>query len=439
MEAQGSNEYLANKNLAYLNQGNAGNQKLADLSKAGANQASFNMQQKNEQSNKASELNIPRFDSPSSGINKNPAAFGNPYEFLNIASLMRDERFLGLSGASAGNYYDKNITPAHMFSKMGQQVNSTAALQQMFNNSMTTMAYNTNREQQNVNMNYQNRMGSQASAQMNPASAVAQNNPSVAQLVAAQKQDPKQKKSRKNKNPTPTLQATEPAVNPAMQQQLQQTANNSGKNTGNMIGNQMNTPFPQNLSNQQMAAQQAGFQSYTNLKNTSNVQGTSSEAISLKTASVVPGSAFNFGPGPGLPLPAGIYNPDNSAYLDESRGTENPYYQSSLAFRAAGRESGDSRAIPANPYYQSTFGLGSTPKTAEKSAQPPPAHPPPAASPYHQFLPHPSRPSYPFMNPMDPIYQQHFQRQEELNQMQMINQTYQAGYHLSMHNRSPWM
>nr|CAH7757126.1 unnamed protein product [Callosobruchus chinensis] len=44
---------------------------------------------------------------------------------------------------------------------------------------------------------------------------------------------------------------------------------------------------------QQQHAQQQGFQSYAGLK---GLPGASAEAIALKTSSVVPGSAFNFGP-----------------------------------------------------------------------------------------------------------------------------------------------
>lgn len=68
-----------------------------------------------------------------------------------------------------------------------------------------------------------------------------------------------------------------------------------------------------------------GFQSYVGLKSTASMEPS---AISLKTASVVPGSAFNFGPTPsGLGLGSGLYA-DKDAYtnfLDEFRPTPNYY------------------------------------------------------------------------------------------------------------------
>lgn len=55
------------------------------------------------------------------------------------------------------------------------------------------------------------------------------------------------------------------------------------------------------------ASNAQGFQSYAGLKTTASMEPS---AISLKTASVVPGSAFNFGPTPpglGHIGPAGLY------------------------------------------------------------------------------------------------------------------------------------
>lgn len=116
--------------------------------------------------------------------------------------------------------------------------------------------------------------------------------------------------------------------------------------------------------------------------------------------------AFNYGP-----TLSGLYG-ENPAYLDEFRGTPNPYY-------------------PPPP------GLGhrSTPDPVidKTSTNPPPAHPQAPSSPYHHLLPphHPSRSSYPFMDPAT------LQQQYRM----MLNQTYQAGYHpaLGMQNWPPHM
>jgi hypothetical protein len=116
--------------------------------------------------------------------------------------------------------------------------------------------------------------------------------------------------------------------------------------------------------------------------------------------------AFNYGP-----TLSGLYG-ENPAYLDEFRGTPNPYY-------------------PPPP------GLGhrSTPESAidKTSTNPPPAHPQAPSSPYHHLLPphHPSRSSYPFMNSIDPATLQQQYRM-------IMNQTYQAGYHPALGMQNHW-
>lgn len=134
----------------------------------------------------------------------------------------------------------------------------------------------------------------------------------------------------------------------------------------------------------------------------------SSEAIALKTSSVVPGSAFNFGPAP-------LKN-TFSPYLDDIR---------SSGYFAPHTESGAS--------------------TKSSSPQP---HPHPPSSPF-QYLSHaPTRPlgyPHPFMNPS---YQQYIQKHpEELLRPMMLHQGllpptgYPPGY-LNMHdaiNRSSWL
>jgi len=306
---------------------------------------------------------------------------------MDLSSFMRDyrtveERFATLSGQSS-SYYDKNITPAHMFGKNLQQVNSTAALQQMFNSTMTTMAYG--REQQNLSLsNYQSRLN--ASQMQSPINAHSSSIPN------AQAVDPKPKKPRKKKNPSPELPSN-PQVAANQQQQHHQHVNTAQHSQ-------------QQLQQQQMAAHQS-FQSYSGLKIPSTPSGSASEPpISLSVSkSIVPGSAFNYGP---APIP-GLYG-ENPSYLDEFRGTGNPYYPG-LAHRST-----------------------PNPPNDKTSTNPPAAHPQPSSTPYIHLLPpdHPSRASYPFMNAIDPAALQQQYRM-------MMNQTYQAGYHpaLGMHNQPP--
>lgn len=303
--------------------------------------------------------------------NYKPPIFNNPTtsSMMDLTAFMRDfrhpdERFTSLPG-SPGSFYDKNIPPAHMFSKnLPQTATSAAALQQMFNSSMNTMSYN--RDQQNMNLSnyHHNRLNT-------PQAAI----PTAAPTVAPEVTKPKKQKKKKNVTPEPA------PLHPNYQGQA---------------ANQFQQQHPHH---QQPISHQQTFQSYPGLKIPSN------STDPLKA--VVPGSAFNYGPAPGL---AGLYG-DNSSYLEDYRGTANPYYPPGLAHR-------------------------STPETQlDKSAvNPPAAHPQaPPASPYHHLLPahHPSRSSYPFMNSLDPAALQQQYRM-------MLNQTYQ-GYHsaLSMHNQWP--
>ena len=322
------------------------------------------------------------------GRNAQPI-FNNPTpsSMMDLTAFMRDfrnaeERFSTLSGAGS-SFYDKPITPAHMFGKNLQQSNSSVALQQMFNSSMTTMAYN--REQQNMNLaNYHNRLN-------NPQAAISSATQSHA-TINTQLSETKAKKSRRKKNASPETPANSIAhvTNPQLSQHIQSQSHQHSQH--------------QQLQHQQLAHQQS-FQSYGGLKIPSaGAGGTDPSAISLK--SVVPGSAFNYGP---TPL-TGLYG-ENPAYLDEFRGTPNPYYPP-----------------PPGLTHRST----PDPAIDKASTNPPPAHPQAPSSPYHHLLPphHPSRSSYPFMDPAA-IQQQY---------RMMLNQaTYQAGYHpaLGMHNQPP--
>lgn len=142
-----------------------------------------------------------------------------------------------------------------------------------------------------------------------------------------------------------------------------------------------------------------GFQQY--------LGQTSSEAIALKTSSVVPGSAFNFGPAP--------LKDSYASYLEEMRTS-------------------------------GYFATHSETNASVKSSSPGPPHPPTSPFPYLSHAP--SRPlsySHPFMNPS---YQQYIQKHpDELLRPMVLHQGllppsgYPPGY-LGMHdaiNRTSWL
>ncbi|XP_055536475.1 protein split ends isoform X2 [Wyeomyia smithii] len=368
----------------------------------------------------------------------------------NLASLsslyQTDERLLA-SGSSAAGYYDKSIPPdAHMYGKnLSSDASSTigsttssSALQQMFNTSMaTTMAYNAAaRDQQAAyGTNYHHHQRSDLIGQ---GQKVPLNIPSVANPTIAAPETTKPKRGRKKKDTQDLLQQ--------QQQQHQQMQHQQ----------QAHQHQSQQQQQQQPNAAHQGFQSYSGLKTTQpssasnnqtttpaatssiaggNVASNSSDPspISLKTANVVPGSAFNFGPGPaGLGLPSSLYG-ENSPYLDEFRANPNPYpYLTSSHPRGP---SGSSSASGGPSTDGSDKVVNASAATASAAAaavavaaaavhQPPPS----AASPYHQFLSHPSsRPSpYPFMNQLEPLHQQYI-RQEELRAQMMLNQSLGLG------------
>lgn len=72
----------------------------------------------------------------------------------------------------------------------------------------------------------------------------------------------------------------------------------------------------------------SGFQSYAGLKPGQTLKNspTPDAPISLKTNSIVPGSAFNFGPTTSGSLALGGIYGESTPYLDEYRTPTNPYY-----------------------------------------------------------------------------------------------------------------
>lgn len=205
----------------------------------------------------------------------------------------------------------------------------------------------------------------------------------------------------------------------------------------------------------QPATSMQGFQSYVDLK-PNNATGSKaappseSPAISLKTSSsIVPGSAFNFGPTStaGLGLGTGIYG-ENTAYLEDYRNAANPYAYLPQTHRN-----------PSDPNNDPSVSASAAASSA--ASLPVPPSPAPTSTYHHQFLPHPSsRGTYPFMNaPLEPnsqFYQQYLRNEEYRQARMMLNQGIlghstpsaypQPGYHpaLGMHkpydamNRPPW-
>lgn len=147
-----------------------------------------------------------------------------------------------------------------------------------------------------------------------------------------------------------------------------------------------------------------GFQSYAGLKNTSN------DAISLKT-SVVPGSAFNFGPtGPGLGLG---WEKEYPGYLDEYRQN---YF--------LGQRTENTNEKPVRQAHQQNTSfpfLGHQPRA--------PGYP------MSQFMSH----QVPLMDPSNPLYQQYLHSAGVLHQGLLSPPTgYPAGYHPALSMRQPY-
>lgn len=171
-----------------------------------------------------------------------------------------------------------------------------------------------------------------------------------------------------------------------------------------------------------------GFQSYAGLKGNPSIEPS---AISLKTSSVVPGSAFNFGPTPtGLALGTGLYG-DKDAYpnfLEDFRSAPNYY----MAAAAAAHHR-------------------STPETNEKQSRAVHQNANPQAASGYSFLGAPqARPGYPIAGPfipnaqaqlMDtssPLYQ-HYLQAGVLNQGLLGPPgAYPPGYHPALSMRQPY-
>lgn len=177
--------------------------------------------------------------------------------------------------------------------------------------------------------------------------------------------EPKPKRTRKKKNivePTPVSQPPVIVNNHQMIQQHNLGWNpldsNAHSNTVSQIPSQQPSAAHSSLLNQSQHSLQPapsqGFQSYTALKpaSQSNALGKNSPtseatAISLKTNSIVPGSAFNFGPTTSGSL-AGLYG-ENPSYLEDYRASANPYYLQTHRPTAQPDQSADANAVSTGP------------------------------------------------------------------------------------------
>lgn len=348
-----------------------------------------------------------------------------------LSSLyQQDDRLLGTSSAPTG-FYDKNMPPtAHMFGKNLSNLpsaasstvgsaTSTSTLQQMFNTTMaTTMAsYSAaaRDQQSSYGANYHHRNDILSQGQKVPLNIPTIPNP-VAPVAAPEPTKPKRGRKKKE---TPEIIQQQTIQHQQHHQQQSQTRHNAAHQGFQTYAGMKTNQTSSASSSQSSAAPNTSG-------NVGSIASANAEpsAISLKSA-VVPGSAFNFGPGPtGLGLPSSLYG-ENSPYLEEFRNNPNPYPYLTSSHRgptSAGTGDGSDKAV--NP----TASTASAAVAAAAAAAAAVHQQPPTASAYHQFLSHPpSRPSpYQFMNQLDPLHQQYI-RQEELRAQMMLNQSLGLG------------
>lgn len=344
---------------------------------------------------KPAELNVPSLHQPRYDMSayKPPnSSYADPS--MGLPMGMDDT---GMNGGNAGCYYQKDLSAANVY---GKNVSAAA------NRQPTHMNYN----QRSVESSHPNVPLSNSQQASVPV-------PTPAPI------ETKPKRTRKKKNaaviePTPPVQPPVTATDKRQQQQHPQ----------------------QPYDNRTVPT------AYDNIR-----QQTTEPPIALKTSSsIVPGSAFNFGPSStaGLGLGTGIYG-ENTSYLDDYRNAANPYAYLPQTHRN-----------PSDPNNDPNVNAAASAAAASAASLPP--APQPTSTYHHQFLPHhpTSRGTYPFMNaPLEPntqFYQQYLRNEEYRQARMMLNQGIlghstpsaypQPGYHpaLGMHkpydamNRPPW-
>lgn len=371
--------------------------------------------------------------------------------------------------STVANSGSKDIPPAaHMFnnkSPSSSQSSVTANLHQMLNNTMS-MAYNANREQQHHQMHHQ----PQQQQHPNQPNAYGQNHqqtPSVSVATpTATVPEAKPKRVRKKKVPAAAAAAPKPTPDNIQTQMLQHQQQQQQQHHLQQL-QQQQTSHQQHHAQATAAAQQ-GFQSYSHLKtNQPTSKVTEPNATSLKSAgnastvtasvpSMLPGSAFNYGPS-GAGLSALYGSADGTPnYMEDFRNTPNPYYIPPAHHRSTPDPNGGTGHADKSSSAAAAAAAAVAATSAAAAAG--------APSSYHQFLSHAAASSraspYGFMGPapsLDPNTQMY--QSAQLRQM-MLGQGILghgapapyglSGYHpaLGMHkspydpmgqmNRPPW-
>ncbi|KAJ8924783.1 hypothetical protein NQ315_000936 [Exocentrus adspersus] len=328
------------------------------------------------------EVSIPRPTYNTSTLDMDqPLGLGRNITNLShiVDRFSNDECLIAGLQTSASYYSEKGLGASHIFSKA---VSTSASGLPMFSQANMAAMQSYNQNVQGTGSSMYNR---QMTELQNPA--LMQNDPKGT-IQPPPVQEKKSKKRKSSKNVATT--------NPGETQ-------------------------PANAANQ-------GFQSYAGLKGNSSVEPS---AISLKTSSVVPGSAFNFGPTPtGLGLSSTLYG-DKDAYpnfLEDFRSAPNYY----MAAAAAAHHR-------------------STPETNEKQSRAAHQSSNPQGTPGYPFLGAPqARPGYPIGGPFipnaqaqlmetsSPLYQ-HYLQAGVLNQGLLGPPTaYPPGYHPALSMRQPY-
>ncbi|CAH1957033.1 unnamed protein product [Acanthoscelides obtectus] len=337
-------------------------------------------------------------------------ALGASRELAHIVDrLSGEERLMAGLQTSSSFYTDKGLgtTGSHMFNK---PISTSASALPIFSQSGGMVA------------------GMQSYGQAGQSTATTMYNRQMAELMQQQQQQQQQQNE---------------------QQKVVQEKKSKRKKSNKSATSATSTNQQQQLSTSaQQQAQQQGFQSYAGLK---GHPAASAEAIALKTSSVVPGSAFNFGPTTaGL---AGLYAAaEKDAYpnfLDEFRAAAPNYY---MAAAQAARHRSTPDKVPADKQQQSRTAVAAhQSSTGQPSAS--------AAASYPSFLGatpahhQPTRPAYPptigspfisnaqaaqLMDTSSPLYQQYIQAG-------LLNQgllgppgAYPPGYHPALSLRQPY-
>ncbi|EFA00137.2 uncharacterized protein dikar [Tribolium castaneum] len=331
-----------------------------------------------QSSYKSNEVSIPRptynthidMDQPL-GLRGNIANLSHIVDRYN-----NDERMLtGLQPAASQYYGDKGLGGPHMFNK---PICTSSSGLPIFNQPNMIQSYN-----QNMQVPTSSMYNRQMTELQNPMSGEAKN------ANVAQQGSEKKSKKRKSAKTAQAASASEP---------------------------------PAQANNQ-------GFQSYAGLKSTSPMEPS---AISLKTASVVPGSAFNFGPSPSaLGIGSGLYG-DKDAYpnfLEDFRAAPNYYIAAATAAHHRSTPDAPDKQTRVAAHQSSARQAPSYPFIGARQATPPSY---PLSS---HFMPSAQAP---LMDASSPLYQ-HYLQAGVLNQGLLGPPgPYPPGYHPALSMRQPY-